>query len=204
MSTHVAFFGGFRATQANMNAWRGSAYAQRPNVQFNTFPYPPGADSSSGSAASAFSGYGPALESIESSRASQVFLVGHSSGCAIANEVDRRLTHHENVVLVALDGVCPDGAQLKRPSTQVWVAECGKARSLHYDYLKGIAGARLCVHKAHDCNTTWALHFSLVNLAASDSTIKSIRTGYVSCRANLEWMEIMGDYVLDDTTRRTA
>jgi hypothetical protein len=34
----------------------------------------------------------------------------------------------------------------------------------------------------------WALHFSLVNAAATDSTVKSIATGYAQCRANLVWL----------------
>jgi hypothetical protein len=90
--------------------------------------------------------------------------------------------------LVALDGFGPDQAQLKRSSTQVWAAVCGDATSRNYRSLKKLVGGQLKVYKATDCKTMWALHFSLVNAAANDKLVTSIRTGYAQCRANLMWL----------------
>lgn len=42
--------------------------------------------------------------------------------------------------------------------------------------------------RAGDCKSPWALHFSVVNAAASDASVKDVSTGYANCRANLVWM----------------
>jgi hypothetical protein len=191
MSTYVLFIGGYHATQTDMNVWLGSAKAQQPDVDFDALPWPPGAGADANGAVSSFTKagqYGSAITAIESSGADRIYIVGHSSGCAIANAVDRGLKDHSNVVLVALDGFSPNGKQLARPSTQVWAAVCGDVKSRNYKALKEAVGARLQVYKATDCKTMWALHFSLVNAAASDKVVKDIRTGYAQCRANLVWL----------------
>ena len=74
----------------------------------------------------------------------------------------------------------------RRPSTQVWAAVCGNTKSLNYP--KGQVGGRLNVYEATDCKKLWALHFSLVNAAATDGTVHGIATGYFQCRANLVWL----------------
>jgi hypothetical protein len=191
MSAHVFFFGGYKATQTDINVWLGSARAQNPNIEFSAFPWPRGANSGAHSAVatSTKSGqYDSAIVAIQASSADSIYIVGHSSGCAIANAVDRGLKDHSNVVLVALDGFGPDRKQLARSSTQVWAAVCGEAKSRNYQALKNLVGGKLKVYKATDCKTPWALHFSLVNAAATDSAVKSIATGYAQCRANLVWL----------------
>ena len=40
MSIYVVFFGGFRASQPDMNAWQTSAEKQCKDVKFDAFPYP--------------------------------------------------------------------------------------------------------------------------------------------------------------------
>lgn len=102
--------------------------------------------------------------------------------------MDSGLKDTSQVVLVALDGFVPSGAQLARPSTQVWGARCGSAKSLHHDSLKKAAGARFKVYQASDSYGLWALHFSLVNSAANDKAVTDISSGYAQCRANLAWM----------------
>jgi hypothetical protein len=102
--------------------------------------------------------------------------------------VDRSLKDHDNVVLVALDGFAPDGKQRARRTTQVWAADCGEAKSLHYQDLLDLVGGKLHIYHAKDCKTLWALHFSLVNAAATDKLVKNIATGYAQCRANLAWL----------------
>ncbi|MEZ5577380.1 MAG: hypothetical protein R3F44_17825 [Candidatus Competibacteraceae bacterium] len=122
MSTFVLFFGGWRATPADMQAWQGSAKAQRSNVDFDAIPWPSGAASDASSAISVFTkrgGYKSAIAALQSSKADKIYIVGHSSGCAIANAVDAGLTDHSNIVLVALDGFVPNRKQLARQSTQV-------------------------------------------------------------------------------------
>jgi hypothetical protein len=191
MSTYVVFFGGYKASQTDMKVWLGSAKAQKSSIEFSAFPWPHGADSGASSAVTTFtkSGqYDSAVAAIKASGADSIYIVGHSSGCAIANAVDRSLKDHSNVVLVALDGFGPDRKQLARSTTQVWAAVCGDAKSRNYKSLKNLVGGKLKVYEATDCKTMWALHFSLVNAAATDSTVKSIATGYAQCRANLVWL----------------
>lgn len=191
MSTQVLFFGGYRATQTDMEVWLGSARAQKSDVTFDAFAWPSGASSDAHSAVSTFTKagrFGSATTAIESSGADLIYLVGHSSGCAIANAVDRGLKDHSKIALIALDGFGPDAKQLARSSTQVWAAECGDARSRNYRSLKHLVGSKLKVYQAKDCKTMWALHFSLVNAAASDAAVRSIHTGYAHCRANLVWL----------------
>ena len=191
MSTHVFFFGGFQATQTDMKVWLGSATAQQPKVGFTAYAWPGGAGSGASSAVSTFTKGGQfasAVAAIQGSGADLIYLVGHSSGCAIANAVDRGLKDHSKVVLVALDGFGPDGKQLARANTQVWGAKCGDARSMHYEKLKKLAGAQFHDYEATNCKTSWALHFSLVNAGARDGVVKNIATGYANCRANLAWL----------------
>ncbi len=188
MSAFVVFFGGYQATQSNMDAWLSSAKGQRPNIEFSAFSWPHGAGSGANSAVATFtkSGqYKSAVAAIQASKADKIYIVGHSSGCAIANAVDKGLKDTSKVVLVALDGFTPDSGQLIRSSTQVWGAVCGDVKSMNYP---GLAGGRRKVYEAKDCKSKWALHFSLVNAAATDSLVKSIATGYVQCWANLAWL----------------
>jgi basic membrane lipoprotein Med (substrate-binding protein (PBP1-ABC) superfamily) len=191
MSTCVLFFGGYKATHTDMKVWLGSARAQKPDLLFDAFAWPRGAGADASSAVTTFTKaghYKSAISSLESSGADLIYIVGHSSGCAIANAVDRGLKDHANVVLVALDGFGPDRKQLARSSTQVWAAECDGVTSRNYKALKGAVGGRLKVYTASSCKTSWALHFSLVNAAANDSAVQSIATGYAQCRANLVWL----------------
>ena len=162
-----------------------------PACAFSAYRWPNGATSDANSAVTTFKKageYASALAAIEASDAERIYLVGHSSGCAIANAVDRGLQDHGKIVLVALDGFVPDRKQLERAGTQVWAAECDGVKSRNYKALKNHVGGRLKVYAATECKTEWALHFSLVNSAASDKTVTSIRAGYAQCRANLVWL----------------
>ena len=46
MSQAVFFFGGYRASQLNIDAWVRTAKQQKPSVEFIGFPWPKDADSS--------------------------------------------------------------------------------------------------------------------------------------------------------------
>ena len=172
MSAFVVFFGGQDASPSDMDKWLNSARGQQPNLEFSAFPWPHGEGQ-----------HRSAVTAIEASKADMVYLVGHSSGCAYANAVDKALKNTNKVVLVALDGFAPDSAQLKRASTQVWGAVCGKEKSFNYPY--SVPKGNVRIYPATDCYSKWALHFSLVNEAATDSLVKTIKTGYEQCRANL-------------------
>ena len=191
MSPYVLVFGGYKATLTDINVWCASAAAQKANVTFDGYPWPSGASSDAESAVSTFTKAGnlaQAIATIQECATDLIYVVGHSSGCAIANAVDRGLKDTSKVILVALDGFGPSHAQLARPSTQVWAAKCGKSVSRNHDALKKVVGGRLQIYKATDCYDEWALHFSVVNSAANDKAVKNIATGYAGCRANLMWM----------------
>ena len=187
MSIHVVFIGGYRASQPDMDLWRTSAEKQRDDVKFDAFPYP---DSATYEDTSAVDGFGKqfdaALKKIADTGADTLFVVGHSSGCAIANELNSRVKgNHSNVTLVDLDGFAPSADQIKNSSVQAWCAEGsgGKGRSLNWAAWKKkfITGS---------ATQPWSLHFSLVNSAATDAITKdNYKTkGYAGCLANLCWL----------------
>jgi len=202
MSTFVLFIGGFGAQISDINLWKTSAAGQRKDATFDGYPWPPSAKGSSDkSAVTAFEAarsMPEAIKKITDGKYDEVYIVGHSSGCAIANKIDEELaaalgkTSKLKVNLVALDGFRPSVAQRGRPTTQVWCAENDKDKSktsLNHKYLKDTAGLRM--FPAQDCTNVWSLHFSLVNTTTSDKTVKSnkdISSGYSNCRANLCWM----------------
>lgn len=191
MGAYVLFFGGYHATRTDINVWCASAAAQKADVTFDGYPWPSGANADAASAVATFThagSFAQAIGTVQECPYDRMYLVGHSSGCAIANAVHRGLKDTSKVVLVALDGFSPNREQLAKPGTQVWAAECGSAVSRNHDALKKAAGGGLRIYKASNCYKEWALHFSLVNSAANDDTVKSIKTGYANCRANLCWM----------------
>jgi hypothetical protein len=207
MSTFVLFIGGYKATIGDINLWTASAGGQKQDWIFDGYPWPPSAtdkdkpaDSGATSAVAAFTAaksMPEAIKKIVDGKYDEVYIVGHSSGCAIANKIDEELmvalgeTSTVKVNLVALDGFRPSPAQLNRPTTQVWCAKDGKNenQSKNYPSLKGTGGLKM--YTAQACTNIWSLHFSLVNTFTSDKTVKSnkdIPNGYLGCRANLCWM----------------
>src|SRR5262245_51355385 len=100
MSTFVVFFGGYQATQDHIDAWLGSAGTRARGTQFIGFPWPkdmdpgPGKDDIQTSDA-----YKSAVAAIQASSAGEIYIVGHSSGCAIANAVDSALKDTSKVSL---------------------------------------------------------------------------------------------------------
>ena len=189
MSTSVFYFGGFNASQNDIDAWVRSARQQRPTVAFTGFPWTSGPKSSPPDTVvkgSKNSGqFKSAIDAIQACTADTIYIVGHSSGCAIANAVDKEIKSASTVVLVALDGYSPDPDQLKRPSTQIWGAICGKVKSKNFP---GPSLGRRRIYEATDCKNLYALHFSVVNEAATDGTVRSIATGYAHCKANMAWL----------------
>jgi hypothetical protein len=188
MSTSVFFFGGFKASQDDIDAWVKSATLQKPYIDFTGFPWKSGPESYPArtvvKGCKASRQYQSALDAIQACKSNIIYFVGHSSGCAIANALDNEL-QNVNDFLVALDGFPPDDDQLQRVGTQVWGAECQGVTSKNYP---GPSRGRRHIYQATNCKKLWALHFSLVNTAASDTTVHGISTGYFNCQANLEWL----------------
>ena len=184
MDIAVYFFGGYHASQHDIDAWLRSARVLKPHIDFTGYPWPSGANSDAKSAVEVFSRnghYDAVVEEVRGS-AERIYIVGHSSGCAIANAVDAGIEYVENVVLVSLDGFRPSAYQLERETTQVWGADCDGVLSRNYP---GLAQARRQIFHAKNCKTEWALHFSLVNANASDALVDSVEHGYANCKANL-------------------
>jgi hypothetical protein len=201
MSTFVLYFGGWLASLPDVKTWMASARHQSPGVTFDAYPYPANTSSNGGEAVTNFTAAGDlakAVNQVQSSNADTIYIVGHSSGCAIANAVEAHVKDHTRTILVALDGYCPSAAHLARPGTQVWVAESRLGKSLHYDDLKRSVNdydlknkdwVWVNIHHAPpDCTTKLSLHFSLVNLSASDDLVKFIPDGYKNCEANLSFL----------------
>jgi hypothetical protein len=188
MSIHVVFFGGYQASQADMDLWQTSAEQQRNDVNFDTFPYPGSADYTDGGAVSGFGkkGFDGAIQKIKDCGADTLFIVGHSSGCAIANELNSRLEgDHSQITLVDLDGFAPRADQIKKSSVQAWCAEGsgGKGQSLHW-----ASGKKKFI--ASSATEKWSLHFSMVNIAATNAITRDNykSKGYAGCVANLCWL----------------
>jgi hypothetical protein len=185
MKQAVFYFGGYQASEHDIAVWLRSARAQEPRVEFIGFPWTGGASAGADSAVRTFSKHGKydsVIDDIQGNGADTIFIVGHSSGCAIANAVDAGLEWTENIVLVALDGFTPNKYQLDRDTTQVWGARCDGVNSMNFP---GFASGKGRVFHATDCKSEWALHFSLVNANANDRLVDSVGNGYANCRANL-------------------
>jgi len=185
MSAAVFYFGGYLASEHDIDAWLRSARAQKPTVEFIGFPWPKGASSGADSAVRTFSRggkYDSVIDDIQSNGADKIYIVGHSSGCAIANAVHAGLEYIGHHVLVALDGFTPSALQLDEETTQVWGAVCDGVRSRNFP---GLVKGRRRIYTAKNCKSEWALHFSLVNANATDRLVTSISKGYANCQANL-------------------
>ena len=189
MGAAVFFFGGFLASQSDIDKWLHSARLQKSGVEFIGFPWPRGAGAGADSAVRHFSKGGKldsVIDDIQSIDADKIYIVGHSSGCAIANAVHAGLEYIGHHVLVALDGFTPSDLQLDEESTQVWGAMCDGRTSMNFP---GLAKGRRRIHFAANCKKKWPLHFSLVNTNVSDANKDLVNgdltKGYLDCGANL-------------------
>ncbi|HXJ89251.1 MAG TPA: hypothetical protein VMS18_20710 [Candidatus Binatia bacterium] len=194
MSVYVVFFGGFKASKIDMELWLASANSIcGGDVVYDAFPYPDGARSGDTAAVNGFKQFDTAIKKVEGSSADTIYIVGHSSGCAIANELNSRIKgDHSRITLVDLDGFAPSVDQIRKSSHQVWSAEGAKGgKSLHHDDWGRFQG-QLQVYTASSATNIWSLHFSLVNTAATNaiksSSDEDLKKGYAGCIANLCWL----------------
>ena len=92
MGAYVLFFGGYKATRTDIDVWSASAAAQKADVTFDGNPWPAGASSDAIGAVTTFTKAGrfaQAIATVQECATDPIYLVGHASGCAIANAVDR-------------------------------------------------------------------------------------------------------------------
>ena len=189
MSTRVFFFGGFNASKEDIDKWVRSARQQKPTIAFTGYHWESGPESYP--ATTVVKGARKtgqlqwAIDDVQSAGVDKIYIVGHSSGCAVSNALDKALPNTSNVTLVALDGFSPDADQLTRPTTQVWGAECDGVRSKNYP---GPSAGKRRVYQATNCKHRMALHFSVVNEAANDQKNRTIAAGYLNCIANLSFL----------------
>jgi hypothetical protein len=194
MSVYVVFFGGRKASKIEMELWLASAKKVcGADMEYDAFPYPDGAGSGDTDAVNGFKHFDAVIKKIEDSGADTKYIVGHSSGCAIANELNSRIEgDHSRITLVDLDGFAPSPGQIKKSRLQVWSAEGAKGgKSLHHDDW-GAYSSQLQVYTAASATNRWSLHFSIVNTAANDaikgSSDEDLKKGYAGCIANLCWL----------------
>jgi len=188
MSIHAILFGGYQATQPQVDLWKTSAQQQRNDVTFDACPYPNTKDASRAGAVAAFGDklFDAMKWRIEDVGADTLFIVGHSSGCAIADELNSRIAgDHSNITLVDLDGFGPLPGQVKGSSVQAWSAEGAGGKGKSYNWS---SGAKKFISSS--ATQVWSLHFSLVNTAATDKITKETypQIGYAGCVANLCWL----------------
>ncbi len=183
----IYFFGGYLSNQKDVDAWKQSA--EQSGVTVNAYPYPVGA-SAGDPLEKWFRSKLIARDIITTIPEQNIIIVGHSSGCAIANDVAQATIHlgYNRFTLIALDGFCPNTDLLALPNTKVWSAyyhgDDGSAEvSLNYDSLQERAGKNFNAYKAK-VREKWPLHFSLVNLNVSDD-YDTLVEGYHECNANL-------------------
>jgi hypothetical protein len=185
MKRVVYFFGGYNATQIQVDAWVKSAQVLEPTVDFVGFPWPSyghGGTTSAIDKIKKTDPYKDMVAAIVASKADMYYIVGHSSGCGIANDADANLKNNSKITLVSLDGFKPSDAQL--PHSSVWAAEGGGQKSFNHPG-PGYKGLHVFPASVH---SYWALHFSLVNTATTDNPATDISTGYANCKANLCWL----------------
>jgi hypothetical protein len=180
----LLLFGGYRASKSDMISWQSSAQKQRPDLTIKCIPWRGGR-----TAGNPLQPSTDWLEEIAKKTDPTAIIAGHSSGCALANFVAELLP---NSKLVALDGFKPKGSLQER--ALCWSAQDGDVRSRNFSALQ--SAKHFHVYQATNCKNPWALHFSLVNSAASDAIVSSIKTGYSNCRANLVWLETIENAVI--------
>ena len=190
MSTLVIFFGGYQADRTAMDLWLASARKQRSDVQFEAFPFPDGAGADEDPAVAGFKknvGFDTVIDIINKSGADTLFIVGHSSGCAIANALNALVDPDKfQITLIDLDGFAPHHDQRKKSVVEAWSADGPdpkKDQSLRWS-------AHHKMSHSTEATKKWALHFFLVNKTATDKiTYKNYDTeGYAGCIANLDWL----------------
>jgi hypothetical protein len=182
--TQVLFFGGYRASLQDVTMWAHSVTTKRPNVEVRPYPWPNGASAADPMEKWPEGKSAEIAQRIRKAPDQLHVIVGHSSGCAIANDVAAAALHvgAGNFRLVSLDGFTPGSTLMALPGTVRWSAS-GPHGEHSRNYLPE-APPHYRVYHAK-VGEPWPLHFSLVNLGASDE-FDELAQGYHDVDANLE------------------
>lgn len=180
------YFGGFRATQSQVNCMLGGGVVK-------AYPYPEGAGASALSAQEKGVYYiREVINLIDNSPADARFIVaGHSSGAALSNRVAQLVRDPQKVKLVSLDGFSPPADARNRVSDfACWYAKNGNVSSKNAASMRANCGSRARRFDDNHCLTGWCLHFVLANKNApadlSPGTFAA--QGYANCNPNRDWM----------------
>lgn len=156
----VYFFGGYASTIDQVNSWAAVAKKMRPEYEFDGRHYISRHDGEEGAVEDAKGQIKAVVDDIESSMFCEITIIGHSSGCAVANEVARQVRHRVKK-LVVLDGFCPSEAFQKEVPTECWYATNGRIFSLNASEMQKQLDPKK--HTNPYVHSLWALHFSLIN-----------------------------------------
>ena len=182
MTINIVFFAGNGATISNVHDWANSAEEQNKDLEVKPYAWPTGA--SVFNPLSSFKGSPEIAKEINGFK-DETYIIGHSSGCAIANEVVSLITKGPLTHLICLDGFVPYAHQRELPTTQIWSAMHNGHLSRNFTALKGFKNFHV-FDPPSGVTSEWGLHYSLVNLNTNNDT--GIINGYKDCKANLCWL----------------
>lgn len=200
----VIFFGGYRSTQADMNAWASAARRNRGQTfDFLAIAYPANTSFVERDAVQANNVVIDAMSGqIKSSPNRAFVVVGHSSGGGVAAAVvEQAGGGRKNVRLIILD----DGIRTFKPppgfdparQVECWSAVDGSVAAL----VRGPTRASCKNYRelrSSSCRTPYCLHFALVNLNAPADlsrdtafvvSANGTTGGYRNLKVNLSWLD---------------
>jgi hypothetical protein len=192
--TTLFYFGGFGATQAQVNQWKEGASSIGI---VHVYPYPAGANSSAESAvAVGRASILDAVNKINALESGRIVVVGHSSGSALSKAVARQVQDPQKIELVSLDGFFIDaGLRSRVKKASCWYAEnrVTGLQSNNAGSMRGNCGSSAKKYNDNShCRAQWCLHFSLVNKNAPADLGGGgdfMRRGYLNNVSNLEWLK---------------
>lgn len=190
----VFFFGGYKASAAQMKCWEQGAY-KHPQLgglyTFQGIPYPVGASSSASSATSVgAAAIKKVVAEINTNPTQNFVIVGHSSGAALSNAVAAQVKNPKQVELVDLDGFTPSMSLQNKMPTTCWYAQ-NKKNGLYSNNAGAMKNncKNSQAFQNTTCNTKWCLHFALVVKSAPPNLGTDFPTnGYKGCHSNLDWL----------------
>ena len=186
--TKVIFFGGFRATAAQMKCWADGVTI--PNADVTAIPYPAGATYKQNRAIERMGMYQSLKKEIQANPNRKFEVAGHSSGSQYANQLVEWMLQNgvpaENIHLVNLDGFRAPPSLQSKVKTDCWSASSGRLQSNNFK-------SECKRFQAPTCRTQWCLHFSLVNKEAPSNLQGGsdfVQRGYdkKNCQTNVDWI----------------
>ena len=204
----VIFFGGYGATEADMQLWQNAAaahprYGRR--FEFEAIAYPRDVSSSVSQAVAAAAGTIDAvIAQIHAMPGRRIIVVGHSSGAGLAVSVVTRTPDNARIKLISLDAGInteapppPDVETYPIRSLDCWSVASSETLSFGYRRAKKLCKNRFFVMRSETCQTAVCLHFRVVNRRAdpnltflqSRELADGVSRGYADLDINLDWLD---------------